>query len=290
MYRKKTHMDNYLHLHSHHPLTHKIAVTCTLISRAQSVCSSAPVWWDEERHIVQSSEIIPSSSHHPEHFARQQPLPNIERQKAILCNSVHLEALWVIRQVLTPLRIRTCSRPHQTLSQVLVHPKDPFPPDQLKGVLYRIPCSDCGLTYVGQTAGAYSSSPHERTHEPHQSAGLSPSRTCCGQLTQNCLASNLHSNRWSVMCHRGLGHPFTTPTMEQRDQSPMSLHRSPSINTKDGTYEHRCCWIPVIHDQRCSHSSKKPQQSLCLLVPGVKFSVPHFRKCGHIVISICCRK
>ena len=32
-----------------------------------------------------------------------------------------------------------------------MHPKDPVPPDQQKGLAYWIPCSDCEMMYVGQT-------------------------------------------------------------------------------------------------------------------------------------------
>ena len=56
-----------------------------------------------------------------------------------------------IRRVLAPLNIRTCFKPHRTLRSLLVHVKDPIPPEGRKGVVYQISCSDCPATHVGQT-------------------------------------------------------------------------------------------------------------------------------------------
>ena len=55
------------------------------------------------------------------------------------------EAIW---RVLAPLNIQMCFKPHQTL---LVHVKDPIPPELRKGVVYQISCSDCPAGCVGQT-------------------------------------------------------------------------------------------------------------------------------------------
>ena len=56
-----------------------------------------------------------------------------------------------IRRVLKDLDIQTCFTPVSTLRQMLSHPKDPIPTMKKSGVVYRIPCADCGKSYVGQT-------------------------------------------------------------------------------------------------------------------------------------------
>ena len=47
--------------------------------------------------------------------------------------------------------IRTVMRPHQTLKQRLVHPKDAIPDMEKSGVIYCIPCAECLATYVEET-------------------------------------------------------------------------------------------------------------------------------------------
>lgn len=59
-----------------------------------------------------------------------------------------------VRRILTPQHIRTCFKPHQTLQQLLVHPKGPIYPSvtQKLGVVYWVPCGSCSMAYVRQTS------------------------------------------------------------------------------------------------------------------------------------------
>ena len=45
-----------------------------------------------------------------------------------------------------------CVKPHQTLRQLLVHPKDKIDQPKKSEVIYEIPCKNCKLSYVGETA------------------------------------------------------------------------------------------------------------------------------------------
>ena len=47
--------------------------------------------------------------------------------------------------------ISTCFKPHQTLRQLLVAPKDKTKVQKQSGVVYRIPCEGCNKVYVGET-------------------------------------------------------------------------------------------------------------------------------------------
>ena len=56
----------------------------------------------------------------------------------------------LLRQILK-YGISTCFKPHQTLRQLLVTPKDKAKVQEQPGVVYRIPCEECNKVYVGET-------------------------------------------------------------------------------------------------------------------------------------------
>ena len=59
-----------------------------------------------------------------------------------------------IQRVLREVDIRVVYRPHTTLKQLLVHPKDPIDLEKKTNVVYQIPCSSCSASYIGQTSRA----------------------------------------------------------------------------------------------------------------------------------------
>ena len=54
VYRKPTHMDQYLHWDSNHHLPAQYSVCNTLANRARVVCTSQPAFIQEEDHIKQA--------------------------------------------------------------------------------------------------------------------------------------------------------------------------------------------------------------------------------------------
>ena len=56
-----------------------------------------------------------------------------------------------IRRILAGLVIRVSLYPHLTLRRLLVRPKDPVEDHLRKGIVYRIGCEDCPLSYIGQS-------------------------------------------------------------------------------------------------------------------------------------------
>jgi len=47
--------------------------------------------------------------------------------------------------------ITTANRPHHTLRNILVHPKDKVKDEEKTELIYRIPCKNCPSSYVGET-------------------------------------------------------------------------------------------------------------------------------------------
>jgi len=54
-------------------------------------------------------------------------------------------------RVLKQYNISTATKPHNTLRNLLVHPKDKREPHNSTDVIYSIPCKNCNLSYIGET-------------------------------------------------------------------------------------------------------------------------------------------
>jgi len=57
-----------------------------------------------------------------------------------------------IRRVFNKHGIRTAFKPHQTLRNILVHPKDKRELKQTPDCVYEIPCLNCDKSYIGETS------------------------------------------------------------------------------------------------------------------------------------------
>ena len=56
-----------------------------------------------------------------------------------------------IKRVYSQYGASTVFKPHQTLRQLLVIPKDKASDEEKSGVVYRYPCKGCDKVYIGQT-------------------------------------------------------------------------------------------------------------------------------------------
>ena len=104
-----------------------------------------------------------------------------------------------VRRILTPLDIQVAFRPHYTIRNTLVHPKDKTPTEQRSGIVYKISCSECPKVYIGQTGRSLK----QRITE-HRRAIRN------GDLATSALAEHA----WNT------GHHFDTATAEIIDAHP----------------------------------------------------------------------
>ena len=51
--------------------------------------------------------------------------------------------------------VTSVMKPINTIRNILVHPKDKIPRDKASGVVYKIECSNCPESYVGETGREY---------------------------------------------------------------------------------------------------------------------------------------
>ena len=154
VYRKATHTNQYLSFTSHHPTAHKVAVIRTLMTRANTLSSSGVERVQEEKQIVealQENGYPPSFVHKHSHPGRPRREMDDQKPRTTLTLPYIAGLSEAVRRILAPLEIKVAFRPQSTLRSLLVHPKDPVPMDQRKGVVYSVPCDGCSKVYIGQT-------------------------------------------------------------------------------------------------------------------------------------------
>ena len=125
------------------------------MARAQSLSSPEALYAEEESHVVGALR----RNGYPARFIRSHASPQQRSTpadpplplKAMVTLPYIRGVSEAVRRVLSPLRIRVVFCPWMTLHHRLVRPKDHIPVDERRGVVYRIPCTDCPRVYIGQT-------------------------------------------------------------------------------------------------------------------------------------------
>ncbi|CAH1240098.1 NOTCH2 [Branchiostoma lanceolatum] len=132
VYRKPTHTDQYLAFDSHHPLEHKLAVIKTLFHRADNVITSDEAKTEEHRHL----RVALAKCGYQNWTFNKALKPSDQSKKTLKCrpltnrNKVNITIPYVqgvsekLRRIFQNFNIATNFKPHSTLRQKLVHPKD----------------------------------------------------------------------------------------------------------------------------------------------------------------------
>ncbi|KAI8496645.1 hypothetical protein Bbelb_253000 [Branchiostoma belcheri] len=132
VYRKPTHTDQYLAFDSHHPSEHKLAVIKTLFHRADNIITSDQAKKDEHRHLRGA---LAKCGYQNWTFNKALK-PSDQSKKTQKCkpstnkNKVNITIPYVqgvsekLRRIFQNFNIATNFKPHSTLRQRLVHPKD----------------------------------------------------------------------------------------------------------------------------------------------------------------------
>jgi len=156
VYRKATHTDQYLNFQSNHPLEHKRSVVRTLLHRADSIVSSKRDKKSEVKHVKTALH----TNGYPKwafHVIRKPKNPPQQTTRK------HLQPVGLPYMKGTSEKLKRVFRkyganiyhvPTNTLRANLVRPKDPATPTDQCGVVYRIDCTTCQETYIGETARA----------------------------------------------------------------------------------------------------------------------------------------
>ena len=165
IYRKKTHTDQYLQFASHHPLHQKLGVIRTLLDRSDSIVTEDADRVLEEQHIKKALATCgyPEWTINKVKSDKQKRLSKTtatkkndkDKSKGLVVVPYVSGVSERIARVYKKHGFATSFKPHKTLRQMLVHPKDKLDHLQKAETVYEIPCAGCPKTYIGETGRAF---------------------------------------------------------------------------------------------------------------------------------------
>jgi len=163
VYRKKTHTDQYLSFQSHHPVHQKLGVIRTLLERCNKLITEEDDKIREKEHIKTALnrcgypnwaiDRVDNQMKNVSTATKQKKTQEKDKEK-----SRGLVVLPYVKgmseqthRLFRKYKISTAMKPHTTVRQLLVHPKDKIDKDKSTGLVYQISCHNCDSVYIGET-------------------------------------------------------------------------------------------------------------------------------------------
>ncbi|XP_072033096.1 uncharacterized protein [Amphiura filiformis] len=175
VYRKPTHTDQYLNYQSHHPLHQKLGVVRTLYNRKDTIVTEEQDKEEEEKKI---QEALQTSGYPKWSFEKvKDQMQSVKPKKSAkkTDDSTRSRGMVVlpyvkgvterVSRVMKKYNVSTAMKPHNTLRRELVHPKDKRDPNNLTQAVYKIPCLNCDLSYIGETGRKFGTRLEEHRKE-----------------------------------------------------------------------------------------------------------------------------
>ena len=165
VYRKPTHTDQYLDFKSAHPEEHKLGVIRTLHQRAEVVTTDPDDLKLEKSHVNKALKIcnyprwainkVAKSLNKNKDNKKKQPSTKKETKGSIVIPYLKGKSEQM-KRIFKKHKINVCFKPHRTLRQLLVRPKDKSNKQEICGPIYHIKCegdqnTKCNKDYIGET-------------------------------------------------------------------------------------------------------------------------------------------
>ncbi|XP_072042731.1 aldo-keto reductase family 1 member B1-like [Amphiura filiformis] len=141
----------------HHPLEHKLSVVRTLIHRSEIVTDPA----DKEEEVSYIKSALRSCGYRDWSFLRAREKKDKSNpqetvfepaSRAFTVTLPYFEGTSErLRRAFNTAGVPTAFKPHQTLRQTLVSPKDKVDKLKQSGTVYKIACAYCHATYIGES-------------------------------------------------------------------------------------------------------------------------------------------
>jgi len=237
VFRKKTHMKQYLHASSHHFLAQKMGVLNTLATRSLRISDNKS--FEKEKSHLLDVFIENGYSRHMGQKAFLKATKNslAKRDLKERIPSVHLPFVQgttdKIARILKIHSVPVTFRPLNTIRMSLRSAKDPIDPKDMKGV-YMIPCS-YGTPYIGETGRSISQRISEHT------ADLKHRRSKSSALAEHAEKTNHHVciEEASVIARVSQFH-------HRKFREALVIEKRPcNLNREDGWKISRC-WVPTL--------------------------------------------
>ena len=155
VFRKKTHIDRYLHANSHHFPPQKVGVINTLVTRALRILDREHI----KEEIDHLEKVFEENGYNGKQFRKIVASSNKEKKekKTIEKNDDNIHRIFLpyikgttdkLAKTLKRNKIQTFFTPPNTIRNMVNSLKDPINPKTYKG-MYSIPCS-CEKLYIGE--------------------------------------------------------------------------------------------------------------------------------------------
>ena len=181
VYRKPTHIDQYLQWNSHHHLSAKFRVINTLKHRARTVCSNQHLLQEEEDHLNRALKrykypnwtLSRANIHQRKKNDTNQGTNNTTSQRGSN-NRPYIVVPYIqsmgesCKKICRKHGVNTYFKGGNTIKDLLVHPKDRDTILQKSGVIYRFKCgrADCRQEYIGESGRTFAERFREHMKAP----------------------------------------------------------------------------------------------------------------------------
>ena len=183
IYRKPTLTNQYLQFDSHHLLHQKLGVVRTLLDRKDALVTEEEDKVEEENTITQS--LVQCGYPKSKWNGRMISLKPRNRKQRLI--KTKAKVLWLSSTWKAFLKespgcskkhgYSTAMKPHCTLHNILVHPKDKRDALQTAETIYEIPCKNCPKTYIGETGRLFKTRLNEHRTEAEKISSKSFTRS-----------------------------------------------------------------------------------------------------------------
>ena len=182
VYRKPTHMDQYLQWDSHHPISSKYSVVGTLHHRARTICSNNKLLQQEDDHLskalrkcnylIWALNRVKIKRNNPAHKKKNKTSTTQHNNtpRPYITVPYYRGLSENVKKKCTNYGVQVYFKGGTTIQNLLVAPKDKDPMMKKSGVIYSYKCGrvECDEEYIGESSRTFGErfKEHQRAPSP----------------------------------------------------------------------------------------------------------------------------